>query len=354
VSWKFRRGGDEDVGSWAWYGKRRRKGQNGWKSSRRRTRWVLRVSKLRSARRASEGRALLFNKMSKMRDSDGEGVMRVVVASGKGGTGKTTIACNLAYIIDEEVSLLDCDVEEPNVHLFFQEREVIEEIPVKQKRPVVDESKCNGCGKCGEVCNFSAIVVVKGRVVTFPELCHGCGACALFCPQGAIWEKDEKIGTVEIAKEDGLEVITGRMVVGFSPAPEVIKATKKHGEAKIRIIDASPGVACPAVEAMRGADFAILVTEPTPFGAFDLELAIRVAKDLGIPCGVVINRAGEGDEIIEKLCAKEGVEIIGRIPNRREFAESYSQGKLLVREHPLLRENFEQIWKKVRECLNWS
>ncbi len=279
--------------------------------------------------------------------------MIIAIASGKGGTGKTTLAVNLAAVLgrsDEvrrSVRLLDCDVEEPNDHLFvrpqFDRTESVEVL-----KPVWNEDACTGCGKCGEICNYNAIAVVKGRVLIFPELCHACGACTFICPEGAMTERAAPIGRVEIA--DGnpdFAFAHGLLNVGEALAPVVVKAVKEHVKpGEITIIDASPGTACPVVEAVKGADVSILVTEPTPFGLNDLKLAVALSLKLGVPAAIVVNRSDGADAIIQDYADRIGVPVIGRIPFRREYAETYSRGGLLIDDHPELRSLLMDIYRR--------
>jgi len=223
--------------------------------------------------------------------------MIISVASGKGGTGKTLVATSLALSLKERdnVQLLDCDVEEPNDHVFMKpiitHSEAVS-IPV----PSVDEEKCTHCGKCGEVCAYNAIAVTKQKVLIFPELCHGCGACSYLCPEKAISEQGREIGVVETGHSNSVEFIQGRLSVGEAmPTPVIRKVKEQTNRDGIVIIDVSPGTSCPVVESINGSDFCLLVTEPTPFGLNDLMLAVETARELSTPCGVVINRAGAGD-----------------------------------------------------------
>ena len=257
--------------------------------------------------------------------------MRIAIASGKGGTGKTTIATNLAFTLSKqgrEVQLLDCDVEEPNCHIFVKpEIERSEKITVSV--PKVDHEKCTGCGICGEVCQYSAIVCLKDKVLVFGEMCHGCGGCMLFCPEEAITEEGREVGQVEIGRAKGFHFAQGRLRVGEVMAPPIIKAVKRAVKpTEIMIIDAPPGTSCPVIESVKDADFVILVTEPTPFGLNDLKLAVDMVRALGLPFAVAINRCDVGDDAVKHYCDAEGIEIILEIPNDRRIAESYSRGEM--------------------------
>ncbi|MFO8006448.1 MAG: ATP-binding protein [Candidatus Brocadiia bacterium] len=279
--------------------------------------------------------------------------MIITIASGKGGTGKTTVAANLATVLAASaevhgpVRLLDCDVEEPNDHLFVRPRFDRTE-PVRVLKPVWDQDKCTGCGRCAEVCNYNALAVVKERVLFFPELCHACGACSFICPEGAMREELTRIGQVaEGRAEAGFAFGHGLLDVGESLAPDVVEAVKEQIEPDgITVIDASPGTACPVVEAVRGADVALLVTEPTPFGLNDLKLAVGLALKVGVPAGIVVNRSDGEDKLIQDYADEVGVPVVGRVPYRRAYAETYSRGDLLVDHHAELRSLLMDIYRR--------
>jgi len=272
----------------------------------------------------------------------------ISVASGKGGTGKTTVAVNLALSLNN-VQLLDCDVEEPNSHIFIKplfERSDPVFIPI----PVVDKKKCDGCGRCKEVCAYNAIAVTNKKVLIFPELCHGCGSCVYFCPNDALKEEEEEIGVVEIGEKDGIEFVHGKLHIGKMMAPPVIRAVKKHiSRKKTAIIDVPPGTSCPVITAIKDTDFVILVTEPTPFGLNDLSLAVEVVRKLKIPFGVVINRSSLGDKKTDKYCAKENISILMRIPFSKKIAEIYSRGDSIVEYLPEYKEKFLQLFKEIKK-----
>ena len=278
--------------------------------------------------------------------------MIISVASGKGGTGKTLVATSMALsIADEGVQLLDCDVEEPNAHLLltpdFESSE-----PVEIAVPQVDESKCTYCGKCSEVCVYHAIAVLKNKVLLFPELCHGCGACSYLCPEKAITEVGRQIGVVESGYAEGLDFVQGRLNVGEAMVPPVIRKVKeKLNRNSIAIIDVPPGTSCPVVESVKGSDYCILVTEPTPFGLYDLELAVKVVKQIGIPCGVTINRAGMGDKMVEQYCANNNIPILMKIPLSTDIAKLYSKGIPLVEGMPEYRQLFRHVFDDIMETV---
>ena len=258
--------------------------------------------------------------------------MRLAIASGKGGTGKTTVAVNLACVLAEcgqKVQYLDCDVEEPNGHIFLKPQITATEsvgIPV----PFVDEKKCTGCRKCAEICQYHAIAVLK-KALVFPELCHGCGGCARICPEHAIREVERPIGVVECGTARGIAFLHGRLNVGETMSPPLIRAVlQRIDPAVTAIIDAPPGASCPVLTAIRGADVVLLVTEPTAFGLHDLTLAVEMARALGVPPNIVINRADMGDDRVERYCAREGLRVLGRLPHDRRVAEAYARGLLAV------------------------
>ena len=265
--------------------------------------------------------------------------MKIAVASGKGGTGKTTVAVNLALSLGN-VQLLDCDVEEPDCQHFLDLN--LEDVEVvKSFLPVIDAEKCDLCGRCAELCHWNAIVVTPQKATVFPELCHGCGLCARACPQGAISEKGKVIGKIQRGKSGEVEFYQGVLTVGEPLSPPVIRAVKKKAEEdRITIIDAPPGNACPAVATVEETDFCILVTEPTPFGLHDLKFSIRMVNELGVPHAVIVNRAGIGDNRVEDYCEKEGIPILMSIPNDRKIAHLYSRGIPFVREMPEWKDEF--------------
>lgn len=280
--------------------------------------------------------------------------MIISIASGKGGTGKTLVATSLALSLKDKhkVQVLDCDVEEPNDHIFlkptFTTRQSVS-VPI----PSVDESKCTHCGKCAEVCAYHAIAVIIDKVLVFPELCHGCGACSYLCPERAISELGKEVGVVEIGNADGISFAHGKLNVGEAMAPPVIRKVKEHIDpGAITIIDVSPGTSCPVIEAIRGSDFCLLVTEPTPFGLNDLVLAVEAVRKLGIPCGVVLNRAGVGDGKVADYCLKEGIPMLRAIPLETEIAVLYSKGIPLVEGMPEWKGSFVQLFERIEEIAN--
>ena len=236
--------------------------------------------------------------------------MIISVASGKGGTGKTLVSTSLALSLNDGVQILDCDVEEPNAHIFIKPNLTKEE-KVAIKVPSIDRNKCTYCGKCAEVCAFNAIAVIKNTILIFSELCHGCGACSYLCPEHAISEEDKEIGTIQLGTSNSIEFVSGKLNPGEAMSPPIIRKVKEHiNPSKTAILDIPPGTSCPVVESIKESDFCLLVTEPTPFGLNDLELAVGVTQKLKIPCGVIINRAGSGNEKIDDYCQHQNIPIL--------------------------------------------
>ena len=272
--------------------------------------------------------------------------MKLAVASGKGGTGKTTVSVNLARTLGRAVHLLDCDVEEPNAHLFLQGRLTKEET-VALAIPQVDETLCDGCGECGRFCEFHAIVSFGTAPLVFPELCHGCGGCARVCPQKAISEGDKRIGVVETLQAGEITLTQGRLDVGVAMAPPLIRAVKDalHDD-QPTILDAPPGTSCPVIATLREVDYVLLVTEPTPFGLHDLRLAVDMVRALGLSFGVVVNRMGSGDLRTHDFCRTEKIPILLEIPDDRRIAEAYSRGELMVDALPEYRHLFQELLER--------
>ncbi|MDD2466326.1 MAG: ATP-binding protein [Desulfobulbus sp.] len=280
--------------------------------------------------------------------------MIISIASGKGGTGKTTVSTNLALALGERVELLDCDVEEPNAHLFLKP-EIRKSEQVYTPVPQVDLSKCSFCKKCQEICRFNALAVVGKQVLVFAELCHSCGGCMLVCPEGAISETGRVLGTINFGSRDGIGFINGTLRVGEAMSPPLIKQVRAAANPeKINIIDAPPGTSCPVIAAMNDTDFVLLVTEPTPFGLHDLKLAVEAVKLLGIPAGLVVNRADLGDQAVFRYAEEEDIPILMTIPFDRRIAEAYSKGHLVVEEMPEFREQFIELFAKIEHIVNRS
>ncbi len=280
--------------------------------------------------------------------------MKIAIASGKGGTGKTTVTAALMSVWDSPAVAVDLDVEEPNLHLFLRP-EITETIPATIDIPVVDEEKCTYCRKCSEICQFKAISVFGDVIMTFPEMCHGCGGCVLVCPVGAVSEGKRDLGEISTGTALGLPFFMGRLRVGEAMSPPLMGAVLDVVEEKVDtttrdiIIDAPPGVSCPAVTAVMGCDAVVLVTEPTPFGVYDLKLAWEAFSKLGKPMGVVINRAGIGDDSVYAFCSESKLPIFAEIPYERHIAEAYSRGDIITSVSPALKKTFESLVGKIRQ-----
>ncbi len=273
--------------------------------------------------------------------------MIISIASGKGGTGKTTVAVNLALSLGHGVQLLDCDVGAPNCHIFIRpDLTAVESIAALV--PAVDNSKCNGCGLCAEICRFNALALAGRLVMSFPELCHGCGGCFLVCPTGALSEGRRELGLIKRGEADGIELTWGILNIGVPNPPPLIREVKRRAKGEsLTIIDAPPGTSCAMVEAVRGSDFCLLVTEPTPFGLWDLRLAVEVLRVLGIPFGVLVNRSDIGDSGVFGYCAEQEVPVLTEIPQDREIAEAYSRGEVIIKTLPRYREIFERLYPEI-------
>jgi MinD superfamily P-loop ATPase len=275
--------------------------------------------------------------------------MKVAIASGKGGTGKTTVATSLALVAGSGTRLLDCDVEEPNAHLFLKPVMTHQE-PVNVRVPKVDAERCNACGECGAFCQYNAIVSFKTQPLLFPELCHACGGCALVCPTKAITEVPREIGVVERGQAGDIEFVHGVLKVGEAMSPPLIRAVKRYERSEgVQLIDAPPGTSCPVVAAVRGVDLVLLVTEPTPFGLHDLTLAVETMRQLELRMGVVLNRVGIGDRRVQEYCRSEGLALLTELPDDRRVAEAYSRGVPVVEAVPELRGRLEELLAAVRE-----
>ena len=273
--------------------------------------------------------------------------MIVAVASGKGGTGKTSVAVNMALSI-RNVQFLDCDVEEPNAHLLLHP-EISREEPVYLPVPVINEELCDHCGKCAEFCSNNAIFVSPKKVLVFPELCYSCGGCAIVCPRKAISEEQRGIGTLKLGSSGDLELVYGELNVGEPIAVPVIREVKRQAESdKTVILDSPPGTSCPVIETIKGSDFCVLVTEPTPFGLHDLKITVEVLRGMGVPFGVVVNRAGLGDKKVYGYCKETNIPILLEIPYQRKIAELYSRGIPFSLEMPEWKPKFQKLFDDVR------
>ncbi len=284
--------------------------------------------------------------------------MIISIASGKGGTGKTTVATNLAFSLEENVQLLDCDVEAPNAHLFLNPQ-INETRQVVANVPAVDESKCNFCKKCMEICRFNAIAVMgKKTVFTFPELCHSCGGCMAVCPEDAISEVPRSLGTIELGQinkidpSNKIDFIHGKLDIGQAMSPPIIKEIRQTADNSMTtIIDAPPGTSCPVIASMNKTDFVLLVTEPTPFGLNDLSLAVEAVRLLNIPCGIVINRSTMGDDCVSEYAKKEKVPVLMEIPFDKNIAKAYAKGDLIVQALPEYKSKFLQLFEQIKTRL---
>jgi MinD superfamily P-loop ATPase len=277
----------------------------------------------------------------------------IAIASGKGGTGKTTIATNLAHYaahLGQKVQYLDCDVEEPNGHIFLKPKiEKIQRVTVDV--PEVDLKKCTGCGKCGEICQYSAIICIKENVLTFEQLCHSCGGCIRVCPADAIKPKPLNIGDIESGKAGDIDFISGKLRIGHVRTPSLIKEVKRHIKKDcLTIIDVPPGTSCPVVEAVKNADFVLLVTEPTPFGLNDLKLAVDLVRKMNLPFAVAINRYGLGNDDVEKYCGTEKINICLNLPDDRRIAEAYSSGRMIVDALSGYRKEFSELYEYIKSA----
>lgn len=286
--------------------------------------------------------------------------MKIAIASGKGGTGKTTVAVNLYALLSRElnnrVQLIDCDVEEPNDLLFFKEAELIYDQKVFSPVPEIDTGKCTFCRKCADWCEFNAITLVKNLhfAEVSHDLCHSCGACSVACELDAITEHPQPLGEIANYRTSvGAGVIEGRLEIGSSMQTALIKAVKKsvnHSQNTL-LFDAPPGTSCPVVETVSDADYIVLVSEPTPFGLYDLKLTVELIKELGIPFGVIINKAGLGDDKVYRYLESENIELIGKIPFSRNYASHYSKGELLGQANNELSSSYQSVLNKLLKLI---
>jgi MinD superfamily P-loop ATPase len=273
--------------------------------------------------------------------------MIISVASGKGGTGKTTVSTNLAASLNRELRLLDCDVEEPNIHLFIKPAD-----PTTTTAftfiPVIDEQRCTACGDCAALCQFNALTVIGEKVLVFPELCHSCLGCQRICPEQAVKDGQRELGTITTGTWRDITLSYGRLRVGEAMSPPLIGRVQSSIEAdELVVIDAPPGTSCPAISAMKDSDYVLLVTEPTPFGLHDLKLTVEAVRQLGIPCGLVINRADIGNDDVYIYANQESLPVLLEIPFDRHIAELYSKGRLLVESSEYWRKQFRDLFRSI-------
>ena len=273
--------------------------------------------------------------------------MIVSVASGKGGTGKTSVAVNMALSIGN-LQLLDCDVEEPNDHIFLKPK-ISSVQPVTVSVPIVNETLCDRCRKCADFCQYNALFVGSDEVLVFPDLCHSCGGCALVCPEEAISEVPHKIGTLKLGTNGNVELVYGELEVQKPMAVPIIKEVKRRIKRdKDAILDSPPGTSCPVIQTVKNSDFCILVSEPTPFGLHDLKIILQVLESMEIPSGVIVNRAGVGDKKIYEFCRGKNIPILLEIPYDKRIAELYSRGIPFSQEMPEWRAKFIALFKTIR------
>lgn len=280
--------------------------------------------------------------------------MKIAIASGKGGTGKTLIASSLAQIFASPGTvLLDTDVEEPNTGLFLCHKA---EGQTTVYRPVarIDSDRCIHCGICAEICQFNALVVLPSQVLVFDELCHSCSACKKLCPNEAVYEESHPIGTIERASfENDAVLFTGRLNIGETQSVPLIKAVKECGQdADLVLVDCPPGTTCPMIEAIRSSDYCILVTEPSPFGLHDLELSLEACSMVDVPCGILINRDRGDSKAVYELADQYGVAVIGVIPYSESLARTYAKGQSPLTKFPLLKSILEDLMKTCKEALS--
>ena len=280
--------------------------------------------------------------------------MWITVASGKGGTGKTTVAVSLALSV-KNAMYVDADVEEPDGALFI--KPVIKEtFPYTEPIPEIHTDKCIFCGKCADACVYKAIAILKPirKAMFFPELCHSCGLCAYVCPvKGAIEEVPKEKGKIRKGEKDSHKFMEGILNIGEASATPLIRGMKKYIPKDMDvIIDAPPGTSCPVVESVEDSDFVLLVTEPTPFGLNDLELAVQIVRKMKLPFGIVVNKHEKNNNLVRTYANKEGIDILAEIPFSKEIAEAYSRGIPVVNVIPNGKELFANIFRKIKERLN--
>ena len=281
--------------------------------------------------------------------------MKISIASGKGGTGKTLVATSIAASLASpgtSVTIADCDVEEPNAYLFFPERTLLERKECHVPVPVIDEALCTHCGKCSDVCAYHAMAVLPQTVLLFPELCHGCEACTIICPEKAVSETSRGVGELFRAQSDGLQIIWGELRLGEARTTPLIKAVKERAAGEMVIVDCPPGTSCSLVESVRGTNFCLLVTESTPFGLYDLNIALKVLEKMNIPHGVLVNKSGMGDIKVYEYLEKRNIPLLMEIPLDRKIAELYSRGEILAEKMPEWKAKFAGMVREIEAMIS--
>jgi len=281
--------------------------------------------------------------------------LKLSIASGKGGTGKTLVSTSLAAALLSQrgrgITIADCDVEEPNAYLFFPDRTLLKKESCQVAMPVIDEELCTHCGKCSEVCAYHALAVLPQAVLIFPELCHGCGACSIICPEKAISEGSRSVGQIFHARSGGMDIIWAELALGEARTTPLIKAVKERAKSDTVIVDCPPGTSCSMVESVRGSDFCLLVTEPTPFGLYDLDIALKVLDKMEIPQAVLVNKSGIGDRKLYQYLEEKKIPLIMEIPLDRRIAEIYSRGEIFIFHMPGWKERFIELAKRIEEMI---
>ena len=282
--------------------------------------------------------------------------LKISIASGKGGTGKTLVATSLAASLaspgKSRVTVADCDVEEPNAYLFFPKRTLLERKECLVPVPVIDEAKCTHCGKCSDICAYHALAVLPETVLIFSELCHGCGACTMICPEKAISEGSRSVGDIFLARSGCIDIIWGELRLGEARTTPLIKAVKDGSESETVIVDCPPGTSCSLVESVRGTDFCLLVTEPTPFGLYDLDIALKVLEKMNVPRAVLVNKSGMGDRKVYEYLEKRNIPLLMEIPLDRKIAELYSRGEIFAEKMPEWKAKFVDMVQEIEEMVS--
>lgn len=282
--------------------------------------------------------------------------MRIAVASGKGGTGKTTIATSLALslVVNGEVHYVDCDVEAPNGHIFLKPQ-ITHQSNAVIRIPVINKDTCSLCGRCVEVCQFHALAKIGKMIMTFPQLCHGCGSCTVNCPESAIEELANPIGVIESGvTAHGLNFSQGRLNISEPMSTPVIRQLKKSITTKdesIVVLDAPPGASCSVVETLRGVDFVLLIAEPTPFGVHDLKQMIGIVTEMGIPAGVIINREKAMFMPLKDLCTEVHIPILMNIPFDRRIAAGLAEGLTLIEINPDYSQRLQDVYRQISSII---